>query len=325
MENIKAVVPINYKEMTSLAKVIFRSRMFNSLASAEQTLLTMMAGREMGMGFIEACNSIYLVNGKVSLLYPKVGELIKASGKYDYKVTKHTNQECIIEFYKLSLNGKEWESIGVSHFSMLDAKKAGLKGMNCAKWFSPDVFGGSIYEPEELGAKVEYNEDGSANTVTIPTPVPIADTVNTKDGMIVGSVDLDIEEEDDKDTFGTDYLTVDGETALEVTVISTEEDKDRKGNPFQKYVFGEVITHIDKYGRRQTCDTEWNARRESYTNFKEIHDSVSAGDKLTVLLKINESKWNGKNITFQNIEDFILPETLDEVEEDEIEIGESDE
>ena len=185
---------MNYKEMTEFSKIVLKSQMFNSIKSAEQCLLTMMAGREMGMGFIEACNSIYLVNGKVSLFYPKVGELIKRSGKYDYKPTTHTNEKCTIEFRQKSLDGSKWETIGESTYTMEDATQARLSGdnwskypknmlfaralTNGAKWYTPDVFGGAIYEPEELGAQVEYAEDGeTVEKVIVPTesrPQPVA-------------------------------------------------------------------------------------------------------------------------------------------------------
>ena len=194
MNDDKSLVPMNYKEMTEFSKIVLKSQMFNSIKSAEQCLLTMMAGREMGMGFIEACNSIYLVNGKVSLFYPKVGELIKRSGKYDYKIKEHDNQKCVITFYQLSLNNTKWEEIGESAFTIEDAKIAKLSGdnwnkyprnmlfaralTNGARFHTPDVFGGSIYEPEELGAQIEYAEDGeTVEKVTIPTesrPQPVA-------------------------------------------------------------------------------------------------------------------------------------------------------
>ncbi len=316
MEN-KSVVPMNYGEMSSLAKIIFKSRMFTSLQSAEQTLLTMMAGREMGMGFIEACNSIYLVNGKVSLLYAKVGQLIKSSGKYDYKVASHTDTECTLEFFGLSIDGKEWELIGVSPFTMLDAKKAGLKGMNWdkyprnmlfaraltngAKWFTPDVFGGAIYEPEELGAKVQYNEDGSADSIEIPTPTPIPtkasepNTIDLEDDFnVLGEKGMPEEEN------GT-YLTVDGETELELLIISNEEDTDRSGNKYQKYVFAEILTFVDKFGRRQTADAEWSARRDAYTSNISLHETLEQGDIVKAILEVNESMWKGRNMKFQNI------------------------
>jgi len=327
MEN-KSIVPMNYGEMSSLAKIIFKSRMFTSLQSAEQTLLTMMAGREMGMGFIEACNSIYLVNGKVSLLNAKVGQLIKSSGKYDYKVVTHTDTECIIEFFGLSIDGKEWELIGVSPFSILDSKKAGLKGMNWdkyprnmlfaraltngAKWFTPDVFGGAIYEPEELGAKVQYNEDGSADSIEIPTPTPIPTTVSKPN-----TIDL----EDDFNVLGEkgmpeedtgSYQTVDGETELELLVVSNEEDTDRSNNKYQKYVFAEVLTYIDKYGRRQTADAEWSARRDAYTKNISLHQKLQQGDIVKVVLEVNESVWKGRNMKFQNIKNLELSQSVED-------------
>ena len=104
---------------------------------------------------------------------------VKRSGRYDYRVKTLTDEVCEIEFFERE--GGKRESLGVSTFTRADAVKAGTQNLNkfarnmlfarCIsngiKWFCPDVFSGSVYTPEELGATV--NEEGDVIDVT-PTP-----------------------------------------------------------------------------------------------------------------------------------------------------------
>jgi hypothetical protein len=83
---------------------------------------------------------------------------VKGFGKYDYKVIEHNDKVCSIEYFQ----GKE--SIGVSTFTIEDARKAGTKNLdkfpknmlfaraisNGVKWYCPDIFSGPVYVPEEM-------------------------------------------------------------------------------------------------------------------------------------------------------------------------------
>jgi hypothetical protein len=78
-----------------------------------------------------------------------------------------TAQRCEIEFRER--NGDKWEIIGSSEFTAQDARAAGTKNMdkyarnmlfaramsNGARWYCPDIFGGPVYTPEEMGATVD--------------------------------------------------------------------------------------------------------------------------------------------------------------------------
>jgi hypothetical protein len=100
---------------------------------------------------------------------------VKRSGKYNYRVTRHTASECVIDFFERG------EPCGTSSFSMDDAKAAGLVNndnwkraprnmlfaralSNGVRWYAPDVFDVSTYVPEELGADV----DDEGNVVRVP-------------------------------------------------------------------------------------------------------------------------------------------------------------
>jgi hypothetical protein len=88
---------------------------------------------------------------------------VKASGKYNYKVTEMTDKVCTIDF----LEGGQ--SIGTSSFTIEDAKKAGTKNLdkfprnmlfaramsNGVRWFCPDIYEGPVYVPEEMESITE--------------------------------------------------------------------------------------------------------------------------------------------------------------------------
>lgn len=91
---------------------------------------------------------------------------VKASGKYNYKVTEMTDAVCTVEFLEAG------QSIGVSSFTIEDARKAGTKNLdrfprnmlfaramsNGVRWFCPDIYEGPVYVPEEMEAVTEDAE-----------------------------------------------------------------------------------------------------------------------------------------------------------------------
>lgn len=107
---------------------------------------------------------------------------VKRSGRYNYKVREQSATTCTIEFFER--NGQAWESIGVSTFTAADAQKAQTQNMdkfprnmlfsramsNGVKWFCPDVTGGPVYTPDELGANVD--DEGNVTGYTAPEPMP---------------------------------------------------------------------------------------------------------------------------------------------------------
>ena len=126
--------------------------------NAAELALRIQYGVELGMGPAAA------------LTAPAVAGRIKASGRYNYRVTEHTDETCRIVFYE---GGTE---IGDSTFTMGDAQKAGLLSnatwrkyprnmlfaralTNGARWHCPDVFGGAIYTPDELGGPLPDDEN----------------------------------------------------------------------------------------------------------------------------------------------------------------------
>ena len=158
------------EDLGQIGQIFVKSGFFADTRDAAQAIVKVMAGQELGFAPIASMTGVYIVKGKVSLSANLMAAAIKRSGRYTFKVLHLDAKECSIEFYEI-LGGKR-ESIGVSSFTMAEASQAGLAGSatwknfprnmlyaramsNGAKWYCPDVFGGPIYTPDELGAAVD--------------------------------------------------------------------------------------------------------------------------------------------------------------------------
>lgn len=155
---------------SQLGKVFVESGFFSDTHQASQAIVKVLAGRELGFGPIASMTGVYVIQGRISMSANLLAAAIKRSGKYNFFVKQMTDEVCEIE-YREKIEGK-WESIGNSKFTISDAKRAQTKNMdkyprnmlyaramsNGARWYCPDIFGGPVYTPEELGANV--NEEG---------------------------------------------------------------------------------------------------------------------------------------------------------------------
>lgn len=165
-------------EIMSIGKAFHESGMFTDIKSAAQAVVKIQAGAEMGIPPFAAMSGIHIIQGKPTVGAGLMAANVKGSGKYDYRVVESTEKVCSIDFYQ----GKE--KIGNSTFTIEDAKKAGTKNIdkfpknmlfaraisNGVKWFTPDVFSGPVYVPEEM-PEPEVTEDVTHTEVKQPEPV----------------------------------------------------------------------------------------------------------------------------------------------------------
>jgi hypothetical protein len=163
-------------DLLTLGDILARSGYFNDAKEAAQCIVKVLAGRELGFGPVASMSGIHIIQGKPTLSANLIAAAIKRSRRYNYRVKRLDSDACVIEFFELD-NGR-YVSIGESSFTVEDARAAGaLDGRNKhswhqfrrnmlfaraisngARWFCPDIFGGPVYTPEELGAQTD--EDG---------------------------------------------------------------------------------------------------------------------------------------------------------------------
>jgi hypothetical protein len=164
-------------DLKSVAGLFLQSGIFEDLKGGPeqamaQAAVKVMAGQELGISPFAAMRGIHLIKGKPTPSYQMIGAIIKRSPRHDYKVLKSTAEVAEIEFF---CDGK---SQGISKFDTADMQRAGLGGDSWRKYptqmrfaramtqganlFIPEVFAGSIYTPEEMGADV----DDEGNPIT---------------------------------------------------------------------------------------------------------------------------------------------------------------
>jgi hypothetical protein len=168
----------------TLGNVLAASGFFTDSRDAAQAAVKVMAGQELGFGPVASMTGVYIVKGKVTISANLMAAAIKRHPAYTFRIKEHDEQHCVIDFIE------DGEVIGTSAFSMDDAEKAGLvtngpwkqhpRNMlfaralsNGAKWHCPDIFGGPVYTPDELGAEID-GETGEVVNAEAVTPQPQA-------------------------------------------------------------------------------------------------------------------------------------------------------
>lgn len=160
------------------AKAMSASGFFPDSKQFAQAIVKVLAGRELGFGAFASMTGVAVIQGKPVIGANLLAAAVKQTGKYNYRVIKHTDQECEIAFFEGN------QQVGVSTFTMKDAQAAGLVGKdnwkkyprnmlfaraiaNGQKWYAPDVFNGvTVYTPDEMGATVD-DEGNIIEAVTV--------------------------------------------------------------------------------------------------------------------------------------------------------------
>jgi hypothetical protein len=174
-----AVIEQTGMSISHMGDVFVKSGFFADTRDQAQAVVKIMAGQELGISPIASMTGVYIVKGKPSMGANLIAACVKRSGKYNYRVTEHTDKMCNIKFFEV-VDGKSVE-VGNSVFTIEDAKRAGTQNLdkfprnmlfaramsNGAKWYCADIFAGGVYTPEELGATVRYNEGGEIDKVIV--------------------------------------------------------------------------------------------------------------------------------------------------------------
>ena len=124
MNNDLALRPNNViqsmEDVERAARAMSASKFFPDSKDAAQAIVKILAGRELGFGAFASMAGVAVIQGKPVVGANLTAAAIKQTGKYNYRVTQHTDQICEIEFFE------QGQSVGKSSFSMEDAKAAGL-------------------------------------------------------------------------------------------------------------------------------------------------------------------------------------------------------
>lgn len=163
--------PQNLDDVQRMAQMLAFSGYFKNSTDLKQAVaqtgVKILAGQALGIHPIAAVMHMHLINGKLGYEAVIMAAAIQKRG-YSFRPVKHDETQAEIEFFN-----QEGDSIGVSGFTIKDAKNADLlakdvwrkfpKNMlwaramsNGCRWYCPHCFGGTApYTPEELGAQVD--------------------------------------------------------------------------------------------------------------------------------------------------------------------------
>lgn len=148
-----------------IAKALAASRVFKDVTQAEQAFAKILLGRDLGLSAAQSMNAMDFVKGNVMLRSTTLAAFVKRSQYYDYHVDEHTDEKCVITFFRvvppqMLSNRSTREVEGVSEFTIEQARAAHLvkaggaweahprnmlfaRAMsNGVKWFCPDMLGG---------------------------------------------------------------------------------------------------------------------------------------------------------------------------------------
>jgi hypothetical protein len=160
-EQAKALA-LTYGDCLTAAEHLQKSNFYSDCRTVSQAVAKILAGRELGIPPVASLCGIQIIQGRPQLSAVTMAALVKRSGRYDYRIRKHSEEACEILFRERC--GDRWEEIGVSIFTMADARKAGSKNLdkfprnmlfaramsNGVRWFCPDIFLGPVYVEGEI-------------------------------------------------------------------------------------------------------------------------------------------------------------------------------
>lgn len=177
------------QDTLKLGEVFAKSGYFTDAREASQAVVKILAGAELGLPAMSAMSGIYIVQGRPTLSANLMAALVKRSGRYNYRVTEHSDKACTILYFECL--GGNWEQIGESRFTIEDARRAKTKNIdtfprnmlfaramsNGVRWYCPDVTSGPTYTPDELSEGIEAEPIQGSYTEAPASPVAVVESM----------------------------------------------------------------------------------------------------------------------------------------------------
>lgn len=188
-----AHVRLSINDAWRVSKAISAGGLFQSNRrnmTPEEVYTIVMAGQSLGIGPVPAMMSFHLVEGRAEMSANLQAFFVKASGRYDYRITEHTNDACEITLISVPTG----EVVGVERYTMEDAERAELTKLtqrgqktqwhkgprnmlfarcisNLVAFHCPDVVPMRVYGTGEISG---YDEDTGVQAVEGEGGVPVS-------------------------------------------------------------------------------------------------------------------------------------------------------
>jgi len=166
------VVAQQVGQLKGLGETLVKSGLLPvGIKTPEAAVVIILKGRELGIPPMEALNSINVIQGKPTVAPQLMLALIYRSGQGNIQIVERSETRSVVRAHRIGQQPQEFV------FTLEDARKLGLADKDnykkqstvmlqwrnvaaAARTVFPDVVAG-LYTPEEMGAEVEVNEDGS--------------------------------------------------------------------------------------------------------------------------------------------------------------------
>lgn len=193
-----SLTPDIWSMLVAVGQAVSDSKAFGPQRAAEAAIKALFC-YENGLPLTAANTGLYIVNGRIAAQTNIVAAQLRKHPTYDYRVDSCDDKGATVTILR-QVDGK-WRDEGKASFGMDDATKAGLASKDNYKGYSsdmlfaralaraqrryaPDIWGGPVYTPEELGAKTD--DDGAvvegtwSHVPTQPAPqqLPSAPSLN---------------------------------------------------------------------------------------------------------------------------------------------------
>jgi len=199
-DHMPMIVPDSFDSACRFAQAAQASGLYK--VTEAQGLLKILTGSALGVPPTAALAGVHIVQGKPVLSSALIAALIKRSKRYDFRCGLSNSEVCEIRWFEVT-NG-EREEVGLSRFTIEEAKKAGLASKTTwqhfaedmlfaraltrgQKRYAPDVFLGAVYaegeldDPAPMRARAELIEEVKQlppqKAKPAPAPKPKADRI----------------------------------------------------------------------------------------------------------------------------------------------------
>lgn len=199
-----------------VAEHMAKSGYFADARDVSKAVTKILFGQSIGLDPFSCMSGIIIVQGRPTLSAGTIARLIKDSGKYRWTIDEHTNDVCTLTVYeKVDTGPNTWEWIKHAPFTRRREEYKHLfknptwqqypKNMlfartitDVGKMICPEVFGGSIYTPDEIPSDVRV--DGATLEVTTAPDIKVVEskrpTLPPDDEVIEGELKVVANEED---------------------------------------------------------------------------------------------------------------------------------
>ena len=186
--------------LSQMAEKLVKSGFFSDVKDANQAIVKIQAGREMGIGPIASIRGIHVFpdGDGIEMHYSLILAQIRSHPMYDYRIKVHTKQEAVVEILRRFDDG--WKSVGTGSFTEQEAQEAGLLGKrnwnryqknmmlaraasNAQRAHAPDVFFGPVYAQGEIprGGETEAVDAEYTHVEDVPDTSPEAEVAEVEE------------------------------------------------------------------------------------------------------------------------------------------------